>query len=100
MSDTGRWERLSSEKLLETPYFALRSDKLRLPDGAVKDPYSVIQRPYSAIVFPLMDTDAVILARQYPPATDRIALGPPAGLVEEGAEPEQAGWRELLEDTG
>ena len=50
MSEAGRWERLSSEKLMETPYFALRSDKLRLPDGAIKDPYYVIERPDAAIV--------------------------------------------------
>lgn len=100
MSDTGRWERLSSEKLLETPYFALRSDKLRLPDGAVKDPYYVIERPDAAIVFPLTDTDEVVLVRQYRPAIGRVELGLPAGLVEEGEEPEKAARRELLEETG
>lgn len=100
VSDTGRWERLSSEKLMETPYFALRSDSLRLPDGAVKDPYYVIERPDAAIVFPLTETDEVVLVRQYRAAIDRIELGLPAGLVEEGEEPEKAARRELLEETG
>ncbi len=100
MPETGRWERLSSEKLMENPYFAVRSDKLRLPDGAVKDPYYVIERPDAAIVFPLTGMNEVVLARQYRPAIERMELGLPAGLVEEGEEPEKAARRELSEETG
>jgi ADP-ribose pyrophosphatase len=98
--ENGRWERLSSERLIETPYFALRSDRLRLPDGAVKDPYYVIERPDAAIVFPLTEEDEVVLVRQYRPAIEGIELGLPAGLVDEGEEPEKAARRELLEETG
>lgn len=98
--DTGRWERLSSEKLMETPYFAVRSDKLRLPDGAVKDPYYVIERPDAAIIFPLTSEDEVVLVRQYRPAIEKMELGLPAGLVEEGEEPGKAARRELSEETG
>ena len=94
------WERLSSERLMETPYFTLRSDKLRLPDGNVKDPYYVLERPDAALVFPLTREGEVVLVRQYRPAIGRIELGLPAGLVEEGEEPEKAARRELLEETG
>jgi 8-oxo-dGTP pyrophosphatase MutT (NUDIX family) len=100
VTEAGRWERLSSEKFIETPYFALRSDKLRLPDGAVKDPYYVIERPDAAIVFPLTREGEVVLVRQYRPAIERMELGLPAGLVEEGEEPEKAARRELSEETG
>jgi ADP-ribose pyrophosphatase len=100
VSEAGRWERLSSEIFMETPYFALRSDRLCLPDGAVKDPYYVIERPDAAIVFPLTGEDEVVLVRQYRPAIERMELGLPAGLVEEGEEPEKAARRELSEETG
>ncbi len=100
MPEEGRWERLSSKKLMENPYFTVRADELRLPDGAVKDPYYVIERPDAAIVFPLTAEGEVILVRQYRPAIDRIELGLPAGLVEEGEEPEKAARRELAEETG
>jgi ADP-ribose pyrophosphatase len=99
-AEVGRWERLSSEKLMETPYFALRSDKLRLPDGVVKDPYYVIERPDAAIVFPLTEVSEVVLVRQYRPAIGRVELGLPAGLVEVDEEPEKAARRELQEETG
>jgi ADP-ribose pyrophosphatase len=100
MKAEGRWERLSSERLLETPYFALRSDRLRLPDGAVKDHYYVIEHPDAAIIFPVTAGGEVLLVRQYRPPLERVELGLPAGLVEPGEKPEAAARRELLEETG
>ena len=96
----GAWERVSSEKLLENPYFTVRSDKLRLPDGAVKDPYYVLERPDAAIVFPVTDAGEVVLVRQYRPPLEMMELGLPAGLVEPGEKPEAAARRELAEETG
>jgi ADP-ribose pyrophosphatase len=100
LADGGAWERLGSERLFETPYFVLRSDRLRLPDGTLKDPYYVVERPDAAIVFPLTSEGEVVLVRQYRPPLERMELGLPAGLVEEGEKPEAAARRELLEETG
>lgn len=96
----GAWERLGGEQLLETPYFNLRSDRLRLPDGSVKDPYYVLERPDAAIIFPITEDGEVVLVRQYRPPIERLELGLPAGLVEPGEKPEAAARRELLEETG
>ena len=85
---------------METRYFNVRSDRLCLPDGAVKDPYYVIERPDAAIIFPLTNGGEVLLVRQYRPAIERMELGLPAGLVEKGEEAEKAARRELLEETG
>ena len=98
--DSGAWETLSSEKLFETPYFTLRADRLRLPDGAVKDPYYVLERPDAAIIFPITEAGEVILVRQYRPPIEMMETGLPAGLVEEGEKPETAARRELEEETG
>jgi ADP-ribose pyrophosphatase len=100
LADGAAWEHLGSERLLETPYFALRSDRLRLPGGAIKDPYYVVERPDAAIIFPLTQEGEVVLVRQYRPPLERMELGLPAGLVEEGEKPEAAARRELLEETG
>ena len=96
----GAWERLGGERLLETSYFNLRSDRLRLPDGSVKDPYYVVERPDAAIIFPVTREGEVVLVRQYRPPIERMELGLPAGLVEEGEKPEAAARRELSEETG
>jgi 8-oxo-dGTP pyrophosphatase MutT (NUDIX family) len=100
LADGAAWERLRSERLIQTPYFALRSDKLRLPGGAVKDPYYVVERPDAAIIFPLTGEGEAVLVRQYRPPLERMELGLPAGLVEEGEKPEAGARRELLEETG
>jgi ADP-ribose pyrophosphatase len=100
LAEGGAWELLQSERLLETPYFILRSDRLRLPDGAVKEAYYVLERPDAAIIFPLTEEGEVVLVRQYRPPLGRMELGLPAGLVEEGEKPEAAARRELLEETG
>jgi len=100
LAENGIWERISSEKLMETPYFVLRSDGYRLPDGAVKDPYYILERPDAAIIFPLTASGDVILVRQYRPPLGRMELGLPAGLVERDEDPEEAARRELLEETG
>src|SRR3712207_252161 len=100
LAEGSGWERLRTERLLETPYFVLRSDRLRLPGGAIKDPYYVLERPDAAIVFPLTREGDVVLVRQYRPPLEIMELGLPAGLVEEGEKPEAAARRELLEETG
>ena len=100
MAEGEAWERLSSEDLYETPYFTLRSDSLRLPDGAVKENYYVLERPDATIVFPVTTGGEVLLVRQYRPPLERMELGLPAGLVESGEKPEVAARRELVEETG
>jgi 8-oxo-dGTP pyrophosphatase MutT (NUDIX family) len=96
----GGWKRLGSERLMENRYFSVRSDRLQLPDGGIKDPYYVIERPDAAIVFPLTESGEVVLVSQYRPPLDMMELGLPAGLVEEGERPEEAARRELSEETG
>lgn len=100
LAEGSGWERLATETLLETSYFNLRADRLRLPDGSVKDPYYVLERPDAAIIFPVTDHDEVILVRQYRPPLEMMELGLPAGLVEKGEEPLTAARRELSEETG
>ena len=100
MAEGSGWERLGSDTLLETSYFNLRSDRLRLPDGSVKDPYYVLERPDAAIVFPVTNDGEVVLVRQYRPPLGMMELGLPAGLVEGGEEPLAAARRERSEETG
>jgi ADP-ribose pyrophosphatase len=94
------WEQLGSERLLTNRYFSLRSDRLRLPDGGIKDPYYIIERPDAAIIVPITAGGEVVLVRQYRPPLQMMELAPPAGLVEEGERPEEAARRELAEETG
>jgi ADP-ribose pyrophosphatase len=100
LAEGGGWKRLGGERLTENRYFSVRSDRLRLPNGEIKDPYYVIERPDAAIIFPLTESGEVVLVRQYRPPLEMMELGLPAGLVEAGEGPEEAARRELSEETG
>ena len=100
MAEGEGWKLLGSERLMENAYFSLRSDRLQLPDGGIKDPYYVIERPDAAIVFPITARGEVVLVRQYRPPIEMMELGLPAGLVEVGESPDAAARRELAEETG
>lgn len=63
-----------------------------------------VECPEWVIVIPLAKDEKgemrVIMEEQYRHGSDSITLEYPAGLVEEGEEPEVAARRELLEETG
>src|SRR5918993_4788519 len=94
------WKRLDSERILENPYFSLRADRLQLPDGGIKDPYYVLERPDAAIIVPLTAGGEVVLVNQYRPPLETMELGLPAGVVEEDEGTEEAARGEVLEEKG
>ena len=51
-------------------------------------------------VLPITPSGQVLLVRQYRHGTKEVTLEIPGGLVDPGQTPEQAGARELLEETG
>ena len=54
----------------------------------------------STAVFALTTSNQVILARQFRPGPNAVLDELPGGAIEGGETPEQAGERELLEETG
>ncbi|MGI8650916.1 MAG: NUDIX hydrolase [Rubrobacter sp.] len=94
------WRHLSSETLLETPCFKLRSDRLGLPDGVIKDSYYILERNDAAFILAIDADGMVPLVRQYRPPLGIMELCLPAGLIESGEDPKEAARRELLEETG
>lgn len=85
--------------MLKTPQFQVRRDQVRLPDGLVVDDYYVCVRPDIAIVVALQD-GRLPLVRQYKHGVGEITLELPAGMIQSDETPEDAGRRELREETG
>ncbi len=75
------------------------SGPMRLPNGAVVRVDRVIF-PDSVAVLPVYRDGTVVLLRQYRPAVDDWVLEAPAGVVEDGEDPEEAAARELEEEAG
>ena len=95
-----KWEILSSEYVVQSPWYRLRRDACRLPDGTVIDPYYVREHTGFAVVFAVTPDDDVVFAQQYKHGFGEFVLELPAGAIEAGEAPLDCARRELEEETG
>ncbi|MCL7988457.1 NUDIX hydrolase [Sphingobacterium sp. lm-10] len=97
---TEPWKVLQSEYIIKRPWATLRVDQVQLPNGAVKDEYYILEYPKWVNMVGLTEDNEIIFARQYRHGAEKVLLELPAGVVEEGEEPETAARREMMEETG
>ncbi|HEY7993799.1 MAG TPA: NUDIX hydrolase [Candidatus Eremiobacteraceae bacterium] len=95
-----KWEILSSEYVVQSPWYRLRRDACRLPDGTVIDPYYVREHDGFAVVFAVTLAGDVVFAKQYKHGFGGLVLELPAGMIEQGEAPLACAMRELEEETG
>lgn len=98
------WPVLDSEDLYRggAP-FAVRSDRLHLPDEGPDQAFSriVVEHPGAAVILAVDDAQRVLVVVQYRHPARRRFVELPAGLLDKpGEDPEEAARRELLEETG
>lgn len=94
------WALLDSKYIIQRPWATLRCDKLKLPNGYVKEEYYVLEYPTWVNMVAFTEEDEIILIRQYRHGAEEILMEIPAGTVEPGEKPEEAARREILEETG
>lgn len=75
-------------------------DKLRMPDGSEAYRETVIRGKNAAAVLAVDNDGSLIFVRQYRHAFREMLLEIPAGVLEDGEEPEDGVLRELEEETG
>ena len=85
---------------LDLPWYKVRQDMVKLPNGKIMDDYMVSVRDDFAAVFPIVDNDKVIVVTQYKHGIQKITTEFPAGFIEKGEDPADAARRKLLEETG
>jgi ADP-ribose pyrophosphatase len=95
-----KWEILSSEYVVQSPWYRLRRDACLLPDGSVVDPYYVREHAGFAVVFARTPDGDVVFTRQYKHGCGDFVLELPAGAVEPDEDPPHCARRELEEETG
>lgn len=95
-----KWNILESKYIIKRPWATLRVDKLELPNGNIKDEYYVLEYPTWVNMVAITEDEKVLFVKQYRHGAQQIMVELPAGVVEEGEEPEIAAKRELLEETG
>ncbi len=95
-----KWEIVSSELIVDSPWYSLRRDACRLPDGSLVDPYYVRVHEGFAVIFALTRDNRVVMTRQYKHGYGDVVLELPAGALDRGEDPIVCAARELEEETG
>ncbi len=98
--DNLKWEKLSSEYVIQKPWATMRKDTCRMPDGTIVDDYYVLEYSEWANAIAITEDNEVLLIKQYRHAADVVLLEIPGGVVDAGEDPKAAIRRELLEETG
>lgn len=95
------WLVVSKRQLLEVePWFRVQRESIELPTGQIINDYYTISHREHVVVFAMNEEEAVICLWGYKHGPRQTTLGLPAGYIEDGELPLDAGKRELLEETG
>jgi len=93
------WEEVSREVMFEKFGRGIEKVIFRLQNGEEQDYYIKKENNVVAIVA-LTENNEIILTKQFRPGPKKVLLELPGGYIDKNEKPEQAGARELLEETG
>ena len=95
-----KWEIISSEYVLDSPWYRLRRDACRLPDGTLVENYYVREHAGFSVTFAITPACEVVFTRQYKHGVGDVVLELPGGMLEPGEDAAACARRELEEETG
>lgn len=99
MTDDSPLTLLASEIGWRCPWYEIRQDHLRLPDGS-QQVYNVVAKCDAVWILPVTAAGEVVLIRSYRPTLRAWCYELPAGGIENGQTPLQAAQTELKEEVG
>lgn len=77
----------------------LRVAKVRLPSGR-ETTREIVEHPGAVAILPLLDSERILVTKQYRAAARKHLVEIPAGTLEPGESPLSCAKRELAEETG
>ena len=97
----GRWQRLRSEKILETRVFDVRKDASRSPRTGQTHDFFALETGDWVNIIPITENGEVVLIRQFRHGIADFTLEIPGGMIDdEDPSPAYAARREMQEETG
>ena len=96
-----KWKIKSSEYLLNHKYMTMRKDVCVTKEGAVIDPYFVLEFPNWVQVVAFDAKNCILITRQYRHGIQKVIYGLPTGFTENSDKSTiESARRELIEETG
>ena len=94
------WNVISRKKLVDSPWYKLNIETVRLPSGKVLDDYYVREGMNAVLIVPRTQEGKFLLVRQYKHGAQQSVIEFPAGKIDAGEAALIAAKRELYEETG
>ena len=95
------WSIKESKYILKHKYMTIREDVCETAEGAIIDPYFVLEFPTWVQVLAFNSDNKILVTRQYRHGVQQVIYGLPTGYTEaEDISDEESIKRELLEETG
>lgn len=85
---------------VDEPWIELYKERIELPTGETIDNFYQVEVPDHSVAVAYTPEQEILVERQYKHGLGEVALGFPAGFVDDGEKPLECARRELLEETG
>lgn len=96
-----KWKVLSSGYLFKEPWFTVRKEEVKLPNGSVIPSYYVLDYPSWICVIAVTRDGEMVMVRQYRHGLGQVSYELCAGVVDStDSSCMEAAKRELMEETG
>jgi ADP-ribose pyrophosphatase len=93
------YQTLRSRLLWSSPWYSLREDHVRFPDGS-EGPYTVVDKREAVWIVPVLPDGSIVLIRNYRHTVSGWLWEVPAGGIEPDISPDEMARRELAEEIG
>ena len=93
-------EQISSREIYDGKIIKVRVDDILMTSSGNRSVREVVEHNNAVVIVPIDNDDNVHLVRQYRYAAEQNLLECPAGIVEDGEDPDDCAQRELAEEIG
>ena len=100
MNPEMRWEKISQETIVNSPWIRVNNNCYKLPNGHEVKDYFIVEKPDVVIIIPFTENNETYLIQEWERGVEEIGFKFPAGRVNKNELPALAAQREFEEELG